>query len=153
MFGLYAIYHRVNCRSFASNTRTRSMFSAVLLVDGRPKCSSLSTDSLSARKRANQLYTHFLLTIFYSNISTNISRVSVTVLLNLKQNLMLSHWSVAFWRSRLETLFKWMQQYWLKSFAQSPIENMSRRVNACLCMYMTSSTRRILRYLSIHQTF
>ena len=84
----------VNRRLPSIACRTRSMFSGVVVSEGRPERGSLSTD---VRPFLNRLYHSFICVIPILS-STNafciISIVSVELLPRLKQNLMQIRWSV-----------------------------------------------------------
>ena len=79
----------------------------------------------------DELYTHFLLTASYPYTFANISWVSVAVLPNLKQNLMLCHCSMAFRRTLLGTLC-WNE---CNSTTVTASRNSRKRtVQTCPCM-------------------
>ncbi|GBN41724.1 hypothetical protein AVEN_233976-1 [Araneus ventricosus] len=92
IFNSSAIILKDSRRSSASIRRTRSMWSGVVLVGGRPERGSSLTSSYPSLKRLNHSKTHFLLA---ASTFTNISCVSVAVPPNLKQNLMITRCSIS----------------------------------------------------------
>ena len=93
----------VNRRSSSIVCRSRSMFSGVVVSEGRPERGSLSTD---VRQFLNRLYHSFIcvMSILSSTMTFCIILiVSVQLLPRLKQNLMQIRWSV------LSAIFNWKQ--------------------------------------------
>lgn len=133
-----AINCKVNCRFFLCV----QCFFVVMLVNGRPERDLSSIDFLFARKRANQLYTYFLLTQSYPYTCTNISWVFVIVLLDFKQNSILNRWSVDFRPTRLGTL-PWNE-------CNNPALEASRkhRQKTGLCQYIPTHARDYIHPLN-----
>jgi hypothetical protein len=68
-----------------------SAFSVILLMLGRPECSSFSTDTQPALKRECHSKTAVQLKEYSPKASRSISRVLVAYLLSFTQNLMQTH--------------------------------------------------------------
>jgi hypothetical protein len=76
------------------SSQTFSTFSVIMLVLGRPECSSSSTDTQPALKCERHSKTAVWLKECFPKASRSISRVLVADLLSLTQNLMQTHCSI-----------------------------------------------------------